>query len=91
MTSPLQSNKEIWLYVLEDYLEMECLISGPERKRIIEVLSREGLEAERIERIHGIEAGGKWISLRENIPQEVWVYDPAGGLIRKFRLEPKPD
>lgn len=77
---------DIWKYLLEDFLELDCGMGPEDRATLIRLLTREGICEEAVEPVTGFACCNRWVTAEKKIPEEVWFY--AEGKISKFRLEP---
>ena len=77
---------EIWKYLLDDFLELDCGLGPEDRNLLTGLLAQEGLCQDSVEPVTGFACGKRWITAEKKIPAEVWFY--SDGEIRSFRLVP---
>lgn len=78
---------EAWKYLVDDFLEIACLLNEAERKFLIEKMALNGEASEKILSHTAFSISGKLITVRgdKNI-QELWIYNAQKKEVSCFRL-----
>ena len=91
MNEPYEIPLPVWEDLVQDFLEIACLLTEGEQKFLIEELQQEGVETDYLQVYPSFNVDNRLVVISE-APQalECWVYYPKDKKLIKRRLEEKP-
>ncbi len=89
MSQPVRlSIKSVWEDLVEDFLEVGCLLSNGEREPLMDELREERVTSESIESHPVFSINGTAVVVsRGEAPRECWFYDTRSGKVHKYQLK----
>jgi hypothetical protein len=80
------SPRHVWEDLVDDFLEIACILTEPERLHLIDVLRRQRVRADTIQKHHGFSVAGRLVIVsNSDHAAECWIYYPKKRKIVKFK------